>query len=122
VKFLADECCDLELVSLLRNAGHDVQYVLETQRGGSDDVVLRQAYQEKRILLTEDKDFGELVFRLGKPAAGIVLIRIPVEQRSIKWARVKRLIEVHGNKLTGHFVVIGPERFRFRPLLFNPGY
>jgi predicted nuclease of predicted toxin-antitoxin system len=122
VKFLADECCDLELVSLLRNAGYDVQYVLETQRGGSDDIVLRQACQEKRILLTEDKDFGELVFRLGKPAAGIVLIRIPVEQRIIKWARVKRLIEVHGNKLAGHFVVIGPERFRFRPLLFNPGY
>jgi hypothetical protein len=68
LKFLADECCDVGLVSSLRKEEHDVQYVLEIQRGGSDDVVLRQAYQEERILLTEDKDFGELVFGLAKPA------------------------------------------------------
>jgi predicted nuclease of predicted toxin-antitoxin system len=120
LRFLADECCDAGLVTSLRNEGHDVLYVPELRPGGPDEVVLRQAYQEGRVLLTEDKDFGELVYRLKKPAAGIVLIRIPVEQRRIKWLRVKRLIEKYGDRLPGHLVIVGDERFRFRPLLFKP--
>ena len=102
----------------LKNEGHDVLYVLESHPGGPDEIVLQQAYREGRVLLTEDKDFGELVYHLKKPAAGIVLIRIPVEQRHTKWIRIKKLIECHGDRLPGHLVIVGAERFRFRPLLF----
>ncbi|MBC8548815.1 MAG: DUF5615 family PIN-like protein, partial [Candidatus Brocadiales bacterium] len=70
MKFLADECCDTGLVSSLRNDGHDVVYILEKKPGISDDEVLLDAYNEGRILLTEDKDFGELVYRLRKPSVG----------------------------------------------------
>lgn len=94
-------------------------YVLETQPGGPDDLVLKQAYRERRVLITEDKDFGELVYRLKKPAAGIVLMRIPVEERHLKWPRLKNLLERHGDRLQGHLVVVGADRFRFRPLLFK---
>jgi len=82
MKFLADECCDAGLVAGLRADGHDVSYVLEDRTGISDDEVLRNVYDAGRILLTEDKDFGELVYRLKKPAYGIILMRIDVEERS----------------------------------------
>jgi len=83
---------------------------------------LRQAYREERVLLTEDKDFGELVYHLKKPAVGIVLIRIGVEERHLKWPRVKKLVEGYGDRLAGHFVIVNAERFRFRPLRqYGPG-
>lgn len=68
LKFLADECCDTGLVASLRKDGHDVFYVLEEKAGVADEVVLEEAYTKGRILLTEDKDFGELVCRLRKSA------------------------------------------------------
>ena len=117
MKFLADECCDTGLVASLREDGHDVLYVLEKKPGVTDDEVLLDAYNERRILVTEDKDFGELVYRLKKPAEGIILIRIDVEQRHMKWPRLKKLIENDESRLGGHFVVIDTQKFRFRPLL-----
>ena len=63
MKFIADECCDTGIVISLRREGHDVFYVLEEEPGLRDEVVLQRAYVERRILLTEDKDFGELVYR-----------------------------------------------------------
>ena len=73
---MADECCDAGLVSSLREDGHDVLYVLERKPGVSDDEVLIEAYNEERILVTEDKDFGELVYRLKKRSRGIILIAL----------------------------------------------
>jgi len=92
VKFLADECCDTGVVASLRTDGHDVAYVLERQAGISDEEVLQNAFAEGRILLTEDKDFGELVYRLKKPAYGIILIRIDVQERYEKWPLMEVLI------------------------------
>lgn len=76
MKFLADECCDALLVAGLRGDGHHVAYVMEFAPGRPDEWVLQQAAAEDRILLTEDKDFGNLVVRLGLPAYGIVLLRM----------------------------------------------
>jgi len=118
LRFLADECCDTGLVASLREDGHDVSYVLEGKAGLSDDEVLLEAYNEGRILLTEDKDFGELVYRLKKPSRGIILIRIDVKQRHMKWLRLKKLMENYEERLPGHFVVIDTQKFRFRSLLF----
>ncbi len=118
MKFFADECCDTGIVTSLRMEGHDVIYALEEEPGLQDDKVLQRAYVERRILITEDKDFGELVYRLKKPAAGIVLIRITVKQRQSKWLRLKKLIDNYADRLPMHFVVIDIDKFRFRPLLF----
>ena len=119
MKFLADECCDAGLVADLRRDGHDVIYVLEKNTGATDDEVLLDAYNEGRILLTEDKDFGELVYRLKKPSRGIILIRIDPKNRYRKWGRMKKLIESYETRLPGHFTVIDMEKFRFRTLLFG---
>ena len=59
MRFLADECCDAALVDVLRRDGHDVLYAIESLRGATDDDLLTRAVSERRILLTEDKDFGE---------------------------------------------------------------
>jgi predicted nuclease of predicted toxin-antitoxin system len=118
LRILADECCDTGLVASLREDGHDVLYVLERKPGVSDDEVLIEAYHEERILVTEDKDFGELVYRLKKRSRGIILIRMDVKERQMKWLRLKKLIENYEERLPGHVVVIDSHKYRFRPLLF----
>jgi predicted nuclease of predicted toxin-antitoxin system len=105
-------------VASLREDGHDVLYVLERKTGVSDDEILLEAYNEERILVTEDKDFGELVYRFKKPSKGIILIRMDVKERHMKWLRLKKLIENYEERLPGHLVVIDNHKFRFRPLLF----
>jgi predicted nuclease of predicted toxin-antitoxin system len=75
VKFLIDECTGKRLAIMLKNAGYDVVFVGDWKHSASDDEVLRKANEEGRILITDDKDFGELVFRLRKPSSGIILIR-----------------------------------------------
>jgi predicted nuclease of predicted toxin-antitoxin system len=119
VNFLADECCDTGIVASLRADGHDVVYMRERQAGASDEEVLQNAFVEGRILLTEDKDFGELIYRLKKPACGIILIRIDVQERYEKWPRLEALIAKYGDRLPGHFVVLELSKYRFRPLIFK---
>ena len=112
--FLADECCNAGLVASLRDHGHDVLYIKEEKPGSNDDEVLSIAYNEDRILITEDTDFGELVYRLKKPSKGIILIRIDVKDRHIKWDRLRKLIETYPNRMKDRFIVIDTEKFRFR--------
>ncbi len=88
MRFLADECCDAGLVEALRADDHDVVYAQEALRGGVDDDILAVAYSQDRILLTEDKDFGELVYRLGRPARGVILLRFDVTGRHLKLPRL----------------------------------
>ena len=76
MNFLADESVDRQIVDSLRQRGHDVLYVAEMEPGISDDAVLDLANQEGALLLTADKDFGELVFRLGRFAPGVILLRL----------------------------------------------
>ena len=66
MKFLADENIDKPIVERLRGDGHSLFYIVEMQPGISDDEVLRLANQQEAVLLTADKDFGELVFRQGR--------------------------------------------------------
>jgi predicted nuclease of predicted toxin-antitoxin system len=73
---LADESVDRPIVERLRQDAHDTMYVAELAPSISDDDVLKEANSQSALLLTEDKDFGELVYRLGRVHAGIVLIRL----------------------------------------------
>ena len=71
MRWLADECVDAALVRRLRGAGHDVIYAAEVASGTTDAQILRRANDEDRLLLTEDKDFGEFVFRLHMTVPGL---------------------------------------------------
>ncbi len=118
MRFLADECCDTELVSILRKEGHDIIHVSEETTGIPDEKILNDAYNDNRILITEDKDFGELVYRLKKPCKGIILIRIDVKDRNQKKSRLKQLLDKYPERLAGYFTVIDVKKYRFRPLIF----
>ena len=117
MRFLADECCDAALVDALRDDGHDVLYAVESLRGAIDDELLARAFSERRILLTEDKDFGELVYRLRRPAYGIVLLRFDVADRALKVPRLRDLLEQEAERLPGAFVVLEADKVRIRPLI-----
>lgn len=114
MRFLADESCDFNLVRTLREAGHDVLAVCEILPRAEDIDVIELAVRERRVLLTEDKDFGQLVFAYGKDTRGVVFLRYPVSVRPKLSREVIQLIERHGRKLTGCFVVVEPGRVRIR--------
>jgi hypothetical protein len=117
VRWLADECVDAGSVARLRAAGHDVLYIAEVAEGSSDAEVLRRAQAETRLLLTEDKGFGDLVFRSDMPVPGAVLLRLDPERHLLKWGRLEAAIAAFGERLLGRYVVVEATRFRSRPLL-----
>jgi predicted nuclease of predicted toxin-antitoxin system len=112
MRFLADESLDFAAVRALRAAGHDVLAVQEIIRGASDREVIALAAEDKRVLLTEDKDFGWLVFVSVENSAGVVLVRWPTSARSRLGQDVVRLVEQHGHSLAGTFVVLEPGQVR----------
>jgi predicted nuclease of predicted toxin-antitoxin system len=116
LRWVIDECVDAALVVELRDSGQDAVYISEVEPRASDTEVMRRAHSEGRLLLTEDKDFGDLVFRKGRPIPGIVLLRIDPARRSIKGRRLLAAIERFGETLFGRYMVIEDARFRSRPL------
>ena len=76
MKIIADEGVDKPIVDALKNAGLDVHYILETNQGADDEFILQTALDEEMVLLTQDKDFGELVFRLKQAHYGVILLRL----------------------------------------------
>ena len=114
MNFLADEGVDKQIVSKLREEGHVVNYVAEMDPGISDDVVLSRANRENTVLLTADKDFGELVFRLRRSSSGIVLIRLSGLSPQKKGEIVLNTISKHSQELLGAFSVITHTGIRIR--------
>lgn len=116
MRWLADECVAAPLVRFLRTTGHDATYVAKSAAGLSDLDVVNLASREMRLLLTEDKDFGDLVFRRERAVPGIVLLRIGHENTSLKAVRLLAAIEQYGEGLFGRYTVIEGGRFRSRRL------
>jgi len=112
VEFLADESCDFAAVRALRADGYDVAAVAEIACGAPDDVVLELARSGNYILLTEDKDFGQLVYADQQATGGVILIRFPARARQSLGATVVAAVRVLGERLRGRFVVIQPGRAR----------
>jgi predicted nuclease of predicted toxin-antitoxin system len=116
LRWLADECVAAPLVAFLRTGGHDVLYVAEAAAGLSDADVIALALHEDRLLFTEDKDFGDLVFRRERSVPGVVLMRISRENSAVKAMRLGAAIERYGEGLFGRYMVIEEGRFRSRQL------
>lgn len=110
--FLADESCDFAVVRALRAAGHDVKAVAEVALGATDDVVLEIASREQRMLLTEDKDFGQLIFAAGTSTSGVIFIRYPTTARSLLPQIIVDLVNTEQDRLAGSFAVVQPSRIR----------
>ena len=99
LKFLADESCDFVFVRVLRQNAYDVKAIVEAMPGVSDLKVLESGFEEKRVLLTEDKDFGEWIFAQKRATSGIILLRYPVETRLQMSLSIVELVSEHGSKL-----------------------
>ena len=123
MRFLADENVPRAAVEGLRGAGHDVSWVRTEAPGASDEEVLSRARREERVLVTLDKDFGELVLKRGAGAShGVVLIRLQAAGPRQLAASVVAALSARAD-WEGHFSVVGEERVRMRrlPVGRNPG-
>ena len=112
MRFLADECCDFAVVRTLRAHGHDVLAVSEFQHRCVDKDMVDLALAENRILLTEDKDFGWLVFAERMDSPGVILIRFPASARRLLADAILKLVSEYASQLVGAFVVVRPGEAR----------
>ena len=112
--FLADENIDRQIVERLRLDGHRVAYVAEMSPGILDETVLMESRLSESVLITADKDFGELVFRQRQASTGVLLIRLSGLEPATKAAVVSESIREHGQELAGAFAVLSPGNIRIR--------
>lgn len=115
MNILADENIALPVVERLQRDGHNVWYTIQG-KSISDDVVLDFAHQHKALLLTDDKDFGELVVRHSQQTSGVLLVRLAGLSPTQKAEIVARVIRERGDTLVNAFTVITPEKVRSRPI------
>lgn len=114
MNFLADENSALSIIVRLRADGHLVARMAEIAQGDPDTSVLDIANQQNAVILTEDKDFGELVIRDQIQAVGVILIRLdgfsPTERAEI----IAKVVKDHERELSNAFTVIKPRTVRIR--------
>ena len=114
MKFLLDESADFPLAAFLRNQGHDVTAIAhDYPHALSDREVLAIAVAESRILITNDNDFGELIFRRRLAHAGVVLFRLGAESLQTKQLWLSYVLANHAQELQ-HFIVITDSGVRVR--------
>jgi predicted nuclease of predicted toxin-antitoxin system len=114
VNLFADESVDWPVVERLRENSHDVAYVAELAPSITDDEVLREANARGAVLVTADKDFGELVFRQGAIHSGVVLLRLAGLSNTTKGEIVAEVCRLRSSQLIGSFTVISPGQVRIR--------
>jgi predicted nuclease of predicted toxin-antitoxin system len=120
MRFLVNENITRTVIEQLRQRGHDVFSVKESMRSEKDEVILAYAQSEQRVVVTHDKDFGELAFRSRIPAlCGVVLFRLTGSDPN---ADNERILEALNSRTdwTGHFSVVSDDRIRMRPLPAGP--
>ncbi len=113
MRFLVDECTGSAVAQWLSETGHDVFSVFDQARGIDDEMVIDIAYTENRILITNDKDFGEKVYREQHLHRGVILMRLENDRYFVKIETLRRLLELYADRLPGQFVVVTEKRVRF---------
>ncbi len=116
MRFLADENVSRLVIDRLRANGFDVISVGETRSGTPDRAVLETANVEDCILITEDRDFGELVIRQRLGVRGVILLELDRLSNTAEAEAVVQVVSIHAENLIGHLVVVEPGRVRLRPL------
>jgi len=118
MNFIADENIDQAIIMKLRSVGHIILSIGEMNPGISDEEVLEIANHQGAVLLTSDKDFGELVFRDHRYTFGIVLIRLFGISAENKANKIHDVIKEHGAELVNSFTLVTLDSVRIRPRLF----
>ena len=113
MRFLVDECAGPAVARWLRGQGYEVFSVYEGARGMEDEDIIRKAFTENWILVTNDKGFGEKVCRERHPHKGVVLLRLDDERAGNKIETVRRLLEGYAERLAEQFVSVTETQVRF---------
>ena len=113
MRFLVDESTGPAVARWLQGQGHTIYSVYDEARSIDDDTVIHKAFVEDWILITNDKDFGEKVYRERRPHKGVVLLRLDDERAASKIDTLQRLLERYSDRLAGNFVVVTESRVRF---------
>lgn len=115
MNLLADESVDGPIVEALRQSGHTVAYVAEFTPGIADEEVLREANRLEALLITADKDFGDLVFRRRLVHSGVVLLRLSGMSNGQKADLVAAVFRDRASELQSSFSVVSQHQVRIRP-------
>lgn len=116
MRIIANENISAGAIHKLRSAGHDVISVKETMRGATDTEILQRAQSEQYLVITNDKDFGELAFRFRLPSqCGIVLFRLTGSDPQTDNQRMLEVLDSRDD-WQGHFAVVDDWQIRIRPL------
>ena len=113
MRFLVDECTGRNVGRWLKGEGHEVFSVFEEARGMKDEAILQKAADEDWIIITNDKGFGEQVFRDKRAHQGIVLLRLSDERSRNKIEILQKLLSSYANQIVGKYVVVTESRVRF---------
>lgn len=113
MRFLVDECTGPAVAQWLRDQFHEVSSVFEDARGMTDDGILTKAYSENWILITNDKDFGEMIFREKRPNHGVIFLRLRDECSASKIKAIEKLLDGYKAQLSNAFVVVTETQVRF---------
>jgi predicted nuclease of predicted toxin-antitoxin system len=113
MRFLVDECSGPKLAAWLADEGHEVFSVYDQARGSDDGYLILKAFTEGWILITNDKDFGEKIYRQRHPHRGVVFLRLRDEAAASKIRVMKTLLAEYSNRLVDQFVVATESRVRF---------
>ena len=114
MNLMADECVDRQIVDYLRNEGHEVIYTAEVSPSISDDALLERANQKEALLVTSDKDFGELVFRQNCISSGVLLLRLAGLSQIEKARIISSVIRNHSKELPQSFTAVSAGMVRIR--------
>lgn len=116
MRILADVNVPKATIETLRLAGHDVLWAMDRMGTNADFEILAEAQSEIRIVLTNDKDFGDIAVHAGLPAeCGVILLRLKGLSLDESVARTLEAIDSRTDCM-GHFAVVDPRRIRMRPL------
>ena len=113
MRFLVDESTGPTVAKWLSSEGYEVFSVYDLVRGMHDVDIVQKAFDENWVLITNDKDFGEQVYRERKPHHGIILLRLEDERAKSKIEVLKRLLNFHADSLPEQFVVVTEKSVRF---------
>ncbi|HEX5228518.1 MAG TPA: DUF5615 family PIN-like protein [Bryobacteraceae bacterium] len=114
MNIVADENVDKQIVDRLRRDGHNVTWVAELEPGINDNAVLLRSRNLSAILITADKDFGELVFRQHLHHSGVLLLRLAGLKPDQKAGIVAEVFQSHAEELRDRFSVVSRRSIRLR--------
>ena len=119
LRLLANENIPSSLIQRLRSEGHDVVSIKDSSPGSTDEEVYEKAQLEDRFILTQDKDFGALVFLKDLPSPpGVILLRFTSPSPD-KFSLTATKMIGSREDWNGHFSVITEDRIRMRSLHSN---